>query len=61
MRAHGVRGIEVLARLRGSDPAVVARIKDETVGLDLRCIEDDELETLAQAVERALAGGGKPA
>jgi L-seryl-tRNA(Ser) seleniumtransferase len=61
VRARGMRGTELLERLRIGQPAVVARIKDETVGLDLRCVPDDELELLAQAVERALAGRGEDA
>ena len=40
------------------DPAIVARIKDDVVSFDLRCIGDDEVEPLAIAIERALAAGG---
>ena len=55
LRLRGVRGPELLARLRHGDPAVVARVKDDWVGLDVRCIEGDEFEALAGAVDRALA------
>jgi len=58
VRAHQRSGPELLARLRRGDPAVVARIKDEAVHLDMRCVADAEVEALAQAVEVALAGGG---
>jgi L-seryl-tRNA(Ser) seleniumtransferase len=61
LRPQRLRGIELLARLRHGDPAVVARIKDETVSLDMRCVADAELEALAAAVERALGGGGERA
>jgi L-seryl-tRNA(Ser) seleniumtransferase len=56
VRARGMRGTELHARLRRGTPAVVARIKGDIVALDLRCIEDDAVETLAAAVERALGG-----
>jgi L-seryl-tRNA(Ser) seleniumtransferase len=59
VRALQQRGTELLRRLRAGDPAVVARIKDEWVGLDLRCVAEDEVEPLALAVERALGGRGE--
>jgi L-seryl-tRNA(Ser) seleniumtransferase len=59
VRPRRGRGTEFLLRLRQGDPAVVARIKDDCVGFDLRCVPDDEVETLARAVERALAGCGE--
>jgi hypothetical protein len=52
-----MHGVMLLGRLRAGDPAVVARIKDETVGLDLRCVLDSEVEDLATALERAMGGG----
>jgi L-seryl-tRNA(Ser) seleniumtransferase len=58
VRAWHRSGSDLLARLRRGEPAVVARIKDETVHLDMRCVVDAEVEALAQAVETALAGGG---
>jgi L-seryl-tRNA(Ser) seleniumtransferase len=60
LRAQHPRATELLRRLRTGDPAVVARIKDEWVGLDLRCVAEDEVEPLALAVERALGGRGEP-
>ena len=59
VRSPEVRSTELVRRLRAGEPVVVARIKDEWVGLDLRCIADDEVEPLACAVERALGGGGE--
>jgi L-seryl-tRNA(Ser) seleniumtransferase len=53
-----LRANVLLARLRRQDPAIVARIKDDVVGFDLRCIGDDEVELLAVAIERALGAGG---
>jgi len=52
------RATEFLARLRRGTPAVVARIKDDCVGLDVRCVADDEVEPLIRAVQVALAAGG---
>jgi L-seryl-tRNA(Ser) seleniumtransferase len=54
VRLRGVRGPELLARLRNGDPAVVARVKDDWVGLDVRCIEGDEIEALIAALEAAV-------
>ena len=58
IRPRGMSGTELLARLRRGRPAVVARIKDDTVGLDLRCVTEPELIWLAQAVATALQGRG---
>ena len=52
-RAFAVRGgsADALAKaLRAGDPAVVARVQDQTLLLDLRAVADNELEALAQAV-----------
>jgi L-seryl-tRNA(Ser) seleniumtransferase len=61
VRPRGARGTEILARLRQGEPAVVARIKDDSLGFDLRCVPDDEVESLALALERALAARGEGA
>jgi seryl-tRNA(Sec) selenium transferase len=53
-----LRATELLERLRQGSPAVVARIKDDQVGLDVRCIAEDEVESLAQALVQALTNGG---
>ncbi len=60
VRLHPSRGraTSLMARLRAGEPAVVSRIKDEVVSFDLRCVGDDEVESLATAIERALAAGG---
>jgi L-seryl-tRNA(Ser) seleniumtransferase len=59
VRSARWRGTELSTRLRRGSPAVVARIKDETVSLDLRCVADEEVEPLARAVIAALAAGGE--
>jgi L-seryl-tRNA(Ser) seleniumtransferase len=43
------------ARLRAGDPAVVGRIKDGRLLLDVLTVADDELEALAQAARAVLA------
>ena len=58
VQPKSVRATVMMARLRQGDPAIVARIKDDVVGFDLRCIGDDEVELLAVAIERVLAAGG---
>ena len=57
VRVPGVRGSELLARLRTGEPAVVGRVKDDWVGLDVRCVADDEIESLASAVRAAILAG----
>jgi L-seryl-tRNA(Ser) seleniumtransferase len=49
----GRRAVEVHEQLRSGTPAVVARIVDDEVWLDVRCLRDTELEAVARAVERA--------
>ncbi|MBI3026311.1 MAG: L-seryl-tRNA(Sec) selenium transferase [Candidatus Tectomicrobia bacterium] len=51
----GLSPDEVEERLRRGDPPVVARIHEDRVLLDLRCVRDDEVPLLAGAL-RALAG-----
>jgi L-seryl-tRNA(Ser) seleniumtransferase len=58
VRPRQIRATELLARLRRGNPAVVARIRDDIVALDVRCVVDDEVETLAGAVEAALPARG---
>jgi L-seryl-tRNA(Ser) seleniumtransferase len=58
VRPERIRATELLVRLRRGSPAVVARIKDDLVGLDMRCIAEDEVEPLAEALRKALADGG---
>jgi L-seryl-tRNA(Ser) seleniumtransferase len=58
IRPTRLRGTELLARLRRGTPPVVGRIKDETVGLDMRCVAEDEVDALAGALERALGARG---
>lgn len=46
----------LLARLREGEPAVVGRIADGQLVLDVRCVNDAQLEALAQAVAAATSG-----
>jgi L-seryl-tRNA(Ser) seleniumtransferase len=47
---------ELAGRLRGGSPAVVARVSEGRVLLDLRTVEPEEDELLADAVALALNG-----
>ena len=49
----GGRGKEVHEKLRAGDPPVVARIVDDEVWLDVRCLPDTGLEAVARAVANA--------
>jgi len=53
---EGLSADELEARLRSGDPAVVARIHEDRVLIDLRCVREDEVGPLALAL-RALAEG----
>jgi L-seryl-tRNA(Ser) seleniumtransferase len=48
---------ELATALRLGEPAVVARLKDDALLLDARTLDDGDIEPLAGAVGRALAGG----
>ncbi len=54
----GSKPQETLKRLRVGSPAVVARIEDDAVVMDLRTVEPTWDETLAGAIARALGGQG---
>ncbi len=43
-------------RLRGGDPPVIARIKEDALLLDARTVSEEEIKTLAGCVEKALKG-----
>ncbi len=55
--ARGASSAQLAARLRGGDPAVLGRIRDDGVILDVRTIADDELP-LIEARFRALPDAG---
>jgi len=55
----GLREQRLLARLRAHDPPVVARIAKRAVVLDPRTLRGEELEIVADAVERAARGDGE--
>jgi L-seryl-tRNA(Ser) seleniumtransferase len=48
-----VRGTGFQEKLRAGDPPVVARIVDDEVWLDVRCLQDTQLEAVARAVANA--------
>jgi L-seryl-tRNA(Ser) seleniumtransferase len=50
----GVAAVEVHEKLRAGAPPVVARIVDDEVWLDVRCLEDAELEVVARAIANAV-------
>ena len=59
--ACALQGGDVAAlheRLRQGSPAVLARLSDDQLLIDVRCIEDEALEVLAGAVARAV--GAEP-
>lgn len=50
---QGVAATEVHEKLRAGDPPVVARIVDDEVWLDVRCLDDTGVEAVARAVAAA--------
>ncbi len=53
VRPRHLRATELVVRLRHGTPAVLARIRDDFVALDMRCVADDEVDSLARAVRAA--------
>ncbi|NOJ90369.1 L-seryl-tRNA(Sec) selenium transferase, partial [Myxococcus xanthus] len=47
---------EFLERLRGGRSPVIGRIADGEVLLDVRCLEEEELQAVADAVAAAIPG-----
>lgn len=47
-------------RLRAGDPAVAARIVDDEVWLDVRCLAEADVSAVASAAAAALEGGAPP-
>jgi len=62
LRIEGVRPAALAARLRAGEPAVIGRVEDGAVLLDLRTVDPGDDLVLADALERALghASGGTP-
>ncbi len=54
LRISGPRSDSFTAALRASSPAVLGRIQDETVLLDLRTVHDSQLNDLAASLSAAL-------
>ncbi|MFC1491214.1 L-seryl-tRNA(Sec) selenium transferase [Nitrospinota bacterium] len=54
LRPGGISANEIDAFLRGADPPVVARIQEDRLLVDMRCVSEAEIEPLA-GVLRALA------
>ncbi len=50
----GKAAAEVHEKLRAGEPPVVARIVDDEVWLDVRCLEDTQLDAVARAVANAV-------
>lgn len=53
----GLPGSDLHDRLRAGDPAVVARVVDDEVWLDVRCVTCGDISALAGAVQQAVHGG----
>ncbi len=49
-----IKSAELLARMRSGDPSVLGYIHEDRARFDLRTISEDELETVAEAVRRAM-------
>ena len=49
----GIRANELHEKLRAGAPPVVARIVDDEVWLDVRCLRDTDLDEVARAVANA--------
>lgn len=45
-----VRAVELHEKLRAGTPPVIARIVDDEVWLDVRCLDDAALDDVARAV-----------
>jgi L-seryl-tRNA(Ser) seleniumtransferase len=58
LRPRSLRATDLVVRLRRGTPAVLARIRDDFVALDMRCVADDEVGSLAQAAVAALRERG---
>jgi L-seryl-tRNA(Ser) seleniumtransferase len=55
LRIGGVSADALAARLRHGEPMVIARIEDDAVWIDLRCVAPDDDEALAAALGAALS------
>ena len=61
VRPRALRATDLVVSLRRGTPPVLARIRDDFVALDMRCVADDEVESLARAVVAALDQRGREA
>jgi L-seryl-tRNA(Ser) seleniumtransferase len=50
----GRPALELQERLRGCNPPVIARVSDDRLLLDVRCLEEEDLVRLAEAVSSVL-------
>ena len=55
IRVRGVKGDAVARRLREGDPPVIARVEDDAVWLDLRCVDPIHDDALGLALGAALS------
>lgn len=56
IEVDGLSAYELLARLRGSDPPIVARVEDDRVVLDLRTVFAEQDEVVISALRSIAAG-----
>jgi len=52
LTCEGLSADELAARLRGSDPAIIARVEDGRVLLDLRTVFPDQDQAIAEVLQR---------
>jgi L-seryl-tRNA(Ser) seleniumtransferase len=52
LRCEDLSADELAARLRGSDPAIIARVEDGRVLLDLRTVFPDQDQAIADTLQR---------
>jgi L-seryl-tRNA(Ser) seleniumtransferase len=60
LEARGLSDAELAYRLRTGTPAVVGRLRDGKLVLDLRTVFQHQEEMLIEAMRRAAAGGLAP-
>ena len=52
--AKGQGAVRLAAELRASEPPVIARIEDDRVIIDLKSVQDSELDELSTSIRSAL-------
>jgi len=59
VQVDGLGADELAARLRQGDPAVVARVQDDALVLDLRTMDGEDEEIVAERLRELAEGGGR--